>query len=812
MTNGQLLGRIAVVLVAVSVLGGCAASRAFRRGQSAADQMDWDVAVEHYRRAVQEDPRRAEFKIALERAMQAASNVHLDRARDYEQKGQLDLAVREYKQAAEFDASNRQAAGKVQELERTIRDRIEAARPRPAIEQLRENARQATPLPTLNPASRELLTMRFPNTQIRDILNFIGSATGINVTYDRDFADRPYSVELNGVTLEQALNQIMTANQNFYKVLDERTIIVAPDNVAKRGQYEEQVIKTFYVSHADVNELATLLNTIIRVPQMAVQPMFAFSKGTNTITVRATAPVLAIIERIIQSNDKPRAEIVIDVEILEVNRTRAKQYGLNLSDYAIGGIFSPESAPGGSTSGTTAPSGGSSTLGSFFNLNTVSQGISTADFYAAVPSAVLRFLESDSNTKLVAKPQLRGAEGEQLKFNLGSEIPVPSTTFTPIATGGSAFNPLTSFGYRTVGIVLELEPRVTFEGEIILKLSVESSTKGADVNIAGQNLPAFGTRKVTTRLRLRDGESNLLAGLLREDERRSLRGFPGAIHLPVLKQLFSANDNEISQTDIIMLLTPRIVRTHELTQRDVDPIYIGTQNNFGLGGPPPLIAAPDGTPPQPDGPPAAAPAPGVAPGQPVPIVPPGSSPIPGTLMPAPAQPVTPGAAPPAAPPVTVPPAAVPVPVTPPTPVATTPAPAVAQVVVTSPSPQFTVGGGPYTVPITVNNAARMSMVSLSLTYNPAVLRVRNVQEGSFLRQGGVAATFTQNVNAATGRIDITIARMADPTGASGSGTVAAVTFDAAAVGSSPLVISGVATQPGGAPLPLQFAPAAVTVR
>lgn len=820
MTNRRTLREVGAICVALSLVCGCAAGRAFRRGDFAARGGDWDSAVEYYRKAVQASPSRPEYKIALERAMQSAANAHLARARDFEASGQLELAQREYKLGAEFDPSNRQAAAKALELDRLIRDRIEASRPRPPIEQLRQNARQTTPLPTLNPASRELLTMKFPNTQLRDILNFIGSATGINVTYDRDFADRPYQVDLNGVTLEQALNQIMTANQLFYKVLDEKTIIIAPDNVAKRGQYEEQVIKTFYISNADVNELATLLNTIIRVPQMAVQPMFAFSTKSNTLTVRATAPVLAIIERLIESNDKPRAELVIDVEILEVNRTRAKQFGLNLSDYSLSGLFSPEAAPGGA--GADGTGGGSS----LFNLNTISQGVSTADFYVGVPSAVVRFLESDSQTKLVAKPQLRGAEGETLKLNLGDEIPVPSTTFTPIATGGSAFNPLTSFGYRTVGIVLSIEPRVTFEGDIVLKLSVESSTKGADVNIGGQNLPAFGTRKVETRLRLRDGESNLLAGLLREDERRSLRGFPGAIHVPLLKQLFSANDNAIQQTDIIMLLTPRIVRTHELTQRDVNPIYIGTQSNFGLSGPPPLIAAPPGAedgaqpgaPPVPGVPPTTPfpTVPGAAPGAPAPIVPPGSSPIPGTLTPAapPVSPATPPGVQQQPPPTTVPQVTPPVATTPaaaapPAPVAPT---GTAQIVITPPTPQFTVGGGPYTVPVTINNAARVSMVSLTVTFNPAVLQVRLVQEGSFMRQGGIAATFTQSVNATSGRVDVTIARVADPTGASGSGVLAALAFYAIAPGSSPLMISGVVAQPGGGGASVQFIASAVTVR
>src|SRR5205814_4217804 len=180
-----------------------------------------------------------------------------------------------------------------------------------------------------------------------------------------------------------------------------------------------------------------------------------------------------------------------------------------------------------------------------FNFNTITRGVNTADFYLAVPSAVLHFLESDTETKLIAKPQLRGAEGQKITLNLGDDIPVPSTVFTPLATGGANTNPLTSFSYRTVGIVVEMTPRVTIDGDVILDLSVENSTKGVDVNVAGQNLPSFGTRKVVTRLRLRDGEPNLLAGLLREDERRTLRGVPGLLKLPVLNKLFASNDNDI---------------------------------------------------------------------------------------------------------------------------------------------------------------------------------------------------------------------------------------------------------------------------
>ncbi len=587
---------------------------------------------------------------------------------------QLEAALGEYKQASEYDPSNRLISVKVADLDKTIRDRVEAARPKPQIQQLRERARAAsTPPPLLN-FTTPLRRITFNNTSVRDILNVIGTSTGINVVFDRAYVDRSFTVTLDGVNLEQALNQILGVNQLSYKVLSEQSILVFDDNAQKHAQYDEQVIQTFYLSNSDPTEMAQLLSTVLRPPGVAVQPQIVANKTGNSVTIRATAPMVQIFEKLIQQNDKPRAEIVVDIEIMEVNRQRVKQYGLNLSEYALGGIFSPEVSPAGTasiTTGTTpAAGGGTSTTASAsgrstppsgvtspppFNLNTISRGFTTADFYSAVPTAIVKFLESDTNTKLVAKPQLRGAEGTKLTLKVGDQIPIISTSYLPIAGGGAGVNPLSSYQYKDVGVNIDMTPRVTLEGDILLDVTIVNNSRGSDVNIGGINIPSFGNREVTTRLRLRDGESNLLAGLLREDERRSLNGFPGAIHVPVLKQLFSNNDEQIAQTDIVMLLTPRIVRSPDITEADLRPIYIGSQQNLSLGGPPPLIAQP-----APETTPAAAPAANPSPGLPgigqttpqgTIAVPPGATPIPGTVVvppaPAPAAPPpTPAPAPP----------------------------------------------------------------------------------------------------------------------------------------------------------------------
>jgi type II secretory pathway component GspD/PulD (secretin) len=763
----HLYATFAAIVVLVTLTAGCAARSAYSRGDAAARAGDWDAAVEQYRRALQEDPQNVQYRIAYERANLSAAGIHIDAARLAEARGQLDQALMEFRRASEYDPANRAIAGKVLDLERKIRDQIEQNRPRPSASQLRQTARagQAPPLFNFNSIVQPI---RFQQASLRDIFNFIGEATQINITYDSTYQDRVYTISAQDVTLEQALQQIVSANGLFYKVMNPKTIM------------------SFPLSYVDSQELAQTINQVIRPVGQALAPAVTANKSTNTVTVRATTSMMAIIERMVETLDKPRAEIVVDVQILEVSRTRAQQYGLDLGTYAINAVFSPEVDPRVAGGGGTTDNG--TTLNPRpFNLNTVSRGISTSDFYLAVPSAVVRFLETDSETKVIAKPQLRGAEGSDLKLNLGEDIPVPSTTFTPLAQGGANFNPLTSFTYRPVGVTVQMTPRVSIEGDIQIKLMIESSNLGAGITIAGQELPSFGSRRVETDLRLREGESTLLAGLLQEQQRRQLSGLPWVMHLPVIKQLFSANDNSIQQSDVVMLLTPRIVRSREFTANDLGPIYIGTQSNLGLSGPPPLIGAT----PEP-GQAGAAPAPAgqqLAPAA-------GQAPAPVAVPPAPAPAPAPQQPAPPAPNPNAPPAGAAVPG--PTSVAA------GQVVVSVPGPEFRMGGGPYLVPISITNASQLSGVTLTVTYNPAVVRLVNVQEGSFMRAGGVNASFTQQPDPVAGRVDIAVVRRGDITGVAGTGLLAGLLFEPVAPGAANLNVTGSASGPNGSPVSLQF--------
>jgi general secretion pathway protein D len=796
----KVRGFLVLVLVAAT-LAGCASGRAYRRGQDAARLGDWDTAVAYYRKALMEDPDRLDVRVALERATQSASLDHLSRARRLEAEGQFAAAASEYRRVIDLDAGNQLAAAKAAEMDRLLRDQIEAARPRPEIDQLREQIRREQEA-ALIPLAVPLPGFRFNGT-LRELLELIAGASNVNILIDPNLAidsttlNRAVELNLQETTVEGVLRHLSLLYRLFYRTLDPRTILVAKDDVQARQQYEEQEIQTFYLSHSKAIEVGNILTAMLAgatATPSGSRPTFVSHESNNTLTVRATPAVMRVVERIVRTNDRPRAEVVIEVSILEVDRARAKQHGLDLSQYAIGLTLSPE----------LAPPNTSSTPDAFpaqpppFNANTISRGVSTNDFYLTVPSALIRFLEADTNTRLIAKPNLRGQEGATLTLNLGDEIPIPTTTFGSAAGGGLATIPISQFTYRPVGVNMTIKPKVTYEGEIVLELTVESSGRGPGENVAGQQLPSFTSRKVQTTMRLRDGESNMIAGLLREDERRALRGFPGILRVPVLRDLFTSNDHRIATSDIVMLLTPRIVRTHEITADDLRAINVGTSQNTGIGGQGPVFgsgltstgqapapmdrtipgAPPGGVPTQP-----AAAAPGAPAGV---LVPPPNTvdrPV-ADLPPAPPPPGTP-------------------------PVPPEPAAMAAQVMVAAAA---MVPGTPTTVPVSISNASRLTQLTISVAYDPALLRARAVSQGGFMAQGGHPVTFLPVIDEAAGRVDIVISRPGDITGASGAGLLASIQFDTLAAGDGALAVSGAATSPEGQMLPLQFVPAQFRIR
>lgn len=430
-----------------------------------------------------------------------------------------------------------------------------------AVVAVHARADQQAPQPTVapraqgeSPNSAARLSFRFAaGSSVMGILRYIAEAGGFNVVFDGAFNDRsaPFAITLDDATLEQALDLVLTSANLFQAPLDARTIVVAPDTLQNRQRYEPQVVRTFRLRSARAAELASLVigvvaDPLIQRPRPQVQP----DEVANTLTVRGSQAAVESIARIIEDNDVPAAEVVVDVRILEVDRARAAAFGTNLAAINAGIEYAPTGLPS-----KASPGGG------WGQVDTLLAGLWTSDFFVTLPDVVVGFLETDAHTRVLARPSLRGSAGTRLTAAFGDEIPVPSTTFSMVGGDPGAVGRFAAVTYRPVGIVVSVTPRVTADDEVVLELEVEHSRRAADVSVAGQMLPSFGTRRVRTTLRLRDGESSLLAGLVREEDRRLVAGLLGTTRVPGMRELLAVNARSRAQTDLLILLTPHIVRS-----------------------------------------------------------------------------------------------------------------------------------------------------------------------------------------------------------------------------------------------------------
>ncbi len=341
----------------------------------------------------------------------------------------------------------------------------------------------------------------FRNASVRDILTAIGHFAQINVVFDPQFRDQNLTVDLRKTSLEDALQAVTASTRNFYKISAAKTITIIPDTPAKRREYEDEVIRTFFLSNADVKETLDLLRLV--VDNRRLSPV----AGVNAIAIKDTPDKIAAAAKVIRAIDKARAEVVIDVELLEVDRSRMHEYGLQIASPGSFGI-----------------DGGIDANRSDLTVRGVRSLTSSDLFVSGLPGLYYRLIKTDGNTRTLANPHLRTSDGVASSARFGEDVPVPSVTFTPLASGGVNQQPITSFTYRTVGVNIELTPRLHHDDDISLRLKLEvSSLSGVGFN----NLPTFGTRYIETTIRLRDGETNLLAGLIRDEERTTLEGIPG---------------------------------------------------------------------------------------------------------------------------------------------------------------------------------------------------------------------------------------------------------------------------------------------
>ncbi len=569
-------GAACVTLALAALLAGCASSQALRRAREAERRQDYDRAVAEYTRLVKQDPDNAEARLALQRTRLRAADAHFNRGRRLAAAGRLDGALIEFQIAAELNPASAEIDNALKETRNQARARIAVAgEGRTALESLIERTRQMPSPGQELPAELKLpASLVFRDASSRDVFTAIARFADINVVFDPSFREAPVTIDLRDATLEQALGAVTASTRNFYRVTAPRTITIIPDTPAKRREYEEEVVRTFYLSNADLKETIDLLRMVVDLRRLA--PITA----TNAISIKDTPERIEAAARLIAAIDKARPEVVIDVEVLEVDRTRLLEYGIQLA------------SPG--TSNPAGISGQADVNREDLTLRDLRNLTQAGVFLTGVPALFYRLMKSDTSTRTLANPQLRAWDGASAQARFGERVPVPMTTFSPIATGGVAQQPITSFNYENIGVNIDITPRTHHNADVSLALKVEvSSISGTGFG----GLPTFGNRSVQTVIRLKDGETSILGGLIRDDERTVLEGVPGLSDVPVIGRLFARNRRERQETDIILTLTPHIVRVLDLTEEDLRPFRVGRDSGTAL------LELPDITPPRDEKPP-----------------------------------------------------------------------------------------------------------------------------------------------------------------------------------------------------------------
>ncbi len=559
MSHAKRWRQLAAVGFLLALTIGCAAQKAYNRAEREMRRENYDAAVLEYSKALAMEPGNTRYSIGFERAKLKGSIRHFAKAQRYHQANQFDLAIAEYQQTLLLNPGNEYAQNEMYKAMRELRLLQSGPSRMEEMKRLAE-LRNLAP-PKLHPAANIPILMRFEEAEIGKIFEAIGKASGINFVFDDKVdADKPLTIDIGNVSMEKALDVLMLQTKNFYKVIDEHTLLIAPDTRQKRQEYDDQVIRTFFLSNADTKTVVTVLRSLLQSRQIAE------NADLNSVTIKDTPAKIAIAERIINANDKSKGEVIIDVELIEISRTLTKQLGIDLSSKTLGLTFL----------------GGSASV-PLNNLDILRQ---TANWTVGViPSVILDFLKSDSDSRLIAKPQLRVSEGEEASILIGDRVPIPTTTFNTSNTVGGNIVPITSFTYQNVGITVRVKPRVHHNREVTLQVEVEiSRVSGTVQTTAGQNQPIIGTRTITTVIRLRDGETNLLAGLIQHEHSDSRSGVAGLMNIPGLGRVFSSNSLETSETEIVMTLTPHIVRIPDITEEDLATLWVGTEEHMQLRG------------------------------------------------------------------------------------------------------------------------------------------------------------------------------------------------------------------------------------
>src|ERR1700683_3997559 len=570
----RLMPAAAVLLVIIAILPAIAdkAKSAYEKGQDAEARENYEAAYNFYKQAFDLKPKDLRYKSAFDRLRFKAAATIVHQGELLLDQGKLQEALADFQRAAAIDPSLFIAQ---QEMKRTLQmmnDKEnpppQAAGPPSSIEKMVRNAGGPVELATI---SNVPITVKLTEDS-KVIYQTIGQLAGVNGLFDPDYTSRRIKVELNGVTLEDALQITALESKTFWRPVTGNTIFVAQDNPAKRKELEQSVLKTFYLSNiSQPTELQDVVNAIRAVLDVQrVQQLLS----QNALIVRGTPDQIALAQKLVDDLDRARPEVIVDIAVLQVSKDKSRTLGMSWPTSASVALQSNinTTTPTTTTTGTTTTSTGTGGL----ELNTLGN-LNATDFQVTIPSANLSAVMGDSDTKMLQNPQVRALDNQKATLKIGERVPVATGSFQP-GIGGVGINPLvnTQFQYLDVGVNIDVTPHVHADREVTLKITMEISSLVGQSSIGGISQPIIGQKKIEHEIRLRDGESSMIGGILDDSDTRSLAGIPGLTSIPILKYLFGQTTQDKSQDETVFAITPHIIRAagvSDLNQRAID---IGT--------------------------------------------------------------------------------------------------------------------------------------------------------------------------------------------------------------------------------------------
>jgi general secretion pathway protein D len=736
------------------------AQKLVEQGRAAEDRKDLDKALELYERAVMENPRDTAALILLRRVRFQCGQAHVDKGQKLRAEGKLEEALSEFQKAYSIDPASSIAEQEVRRTRQMIEREKKSGEKltgedrgmtpvQRARQEVEERIASALPAPELKPISSAPITLRMNNQPPKVLFETVGKLAGINVIMDPDQggmsmggmggAQRNLSIELTNASIEEALDYLAVLTKSFWKPLSPNTILVAQDNPTKRRDFEDLVVKVFYLTNItvaqDLNEIAAAVRGVTDIRRL-------YTCGAqNAIIVRGTVDQVGLAEKLIQDMDKPKAEVVVEVIVMEASRNKTRDLAAALASGGTAGLntpisFTPRNGVTTTGSGSTG-TGTTTTTTSSITLAQVGK-LASSDFSMTMPGALVKALMTDSDTRVLQKPQVRAADGQKASLRIGDKTPIASGSFSSGMSTQTGLLASTQFQFVDVGVNVDMTPKIHGPDEVSLHIELEISSVKDRIDIGGISQPIIGQRKVVHDIRIREGEINILGGLMQGQQSRTTGGFPGLSSIPGLKWLFSTRSTTNSESELLIVLIPHIVRAPEITDVNLKGVAAGTDQAIRLNFAPRKTAAPA----EPTKTPAGT-KPAALPGAPVETKP--------------AAPEAPA----------VSPAGLPLPL---------PAPAAPPKVSFTPSAVNVQTGATVMLRLEIANGVDVFAAPFRLKFDPKVLRLKDVTDGGIIGGDGRRPIFMRNIRNDVGEAAVILNRLPGAGGVSGTGSLAMMEF------------------------------------